>query len=125
MRVKVLKVSELRPYPEVPIFSTECPDSGIIVATADNEVIFGYEKISHAPQDAEVEVLCLGADCDPKRVALGMYSAGRLATFDWKKVCENDPESFGFGPLIWTDTAIEHYAASIQNVARVGSRKLF
>lgn len=125
MRIKVLRVSDLHPYQGSPVFSSECPEPGIIVVTQENEVVFGYEKISHLPPDTEVEVVCLGNDCDPKRVALGMYSSGRLATFDWKVVCENDPESFGFGPLIWTDSAIEHYAASIQNVARVGSRKLF
>lgn len=125
MRVKFVKVADLRPLQDAPVFSTECKDSGLVVVTPENEVIFGYEKISHLPDDAEIEVVALDSSCDPKKIMLGMYSAGRLAQFNWKAVCGMDPESVGFGHLIWHDDAIQKYADSIQNVQRVANKPLF
>lgn len=125
MRVKYVKVSDLRPYENGPVFSTDCRDSGLVVVTPDNRVIFGYEKISYLPDDAEIEVVSLDSSCDPEKVMLGMYAAGRLATFNWKKVCDMNPEGVGFGHLTWHDDAIQKYADSIQNVQRVANKPLF
>lgn len=125
MRVKFVKVSDLRPIQSGPVFSTDCQDSGITVITQNNEVIFGYERISHLPDDMEIEVLELDSSCDPRKIMLGMYAAGRLATFNWKDVCSMNPEAVGFGHLVWHDDAIQKYADSIQNVKRAANKPLF
>lgn len=125
MQVKFVKVGQLSPIESGVVFSTDCQDSGITVVTPDNRVIFGYERVSHLPDEVEVEVLELDSSCDPRKIMLGMYAAGRLATFNWKEVCDMNPEAVGFGHLVWHDDAIQKYADSIQNVKRAANKPLF